>query len=247
MCIERLKKIALSLPELPGVYKFFDKGQKIIYIGKAKNLKNRVASYFNALASSNEKTRRLVKEIRSVEYVIVNAEFDALLLENTLIKKNQPKYNILLRSGSAYPYICITDQPFPRIFCSRTYVPNQGQYFGPYTNARVVNAILDLIRKLYTIRSCNYQLSQANIEKKKFKICLEYHIKNCQGPCQGWQTAADYDADVAQIKRILKGNITAVKNYYKEKMQTAAQKLAFEQAALMKKRYEALEQFQQNR
>ena len=176
------------LPGSPGIYKFFNADDDLIYVGKAKNIRKRVASYFNKNAGVNRKTLRLVSEIRNIGYVLANSEFDALLLENNLIKQNQPRYNILLKDDKTFPYICILKERFPRIIYTRKYDPEQGEYFGPYSSVVAMKSVLDLIRKLYTIRTCNYLLSETNIEQRKFKVCLEFHIGNCLGPCEGLQS-----------------------------------------------------------
>jgi len=177
----------LRLPEKPGIYKFLNKHQDIIYVGKAKSLKKRVASYFTKANLDNRKTYKLVSEIRQIEFVIVSSEFDALLLENNLIKEHQPRYNILLKDDKSFPSVCITREPFPRIYATRRIDHKLGDYFGPYTSVKAMNSVLDLIRKLYKIRTCKYNLSKSNIAKNKFKVCLEDHIGNCLGPCEGLQ------------------------------------------------------------
>lgn len=233
-----------KLPHEPGVYKFFDKENTIVYVGKAKDLAKRVASYFTKAANVNRKTVRLVREIESIEFVIVNSEFDALLLENSLIKENQPKYNILLKDDKTFPSICVTNERFPRIFSTRQIIRSQGEYFGPYTSVKAMNGVLDLIRKLYTIRTCSLNLSKANINKKKFKVCLEYHIGNCLGPCEGHQDEESYLQDIQNAKEILKGNISVVKSNFKRLMELAAADLKFEVAQEYKDKMEMLEKFQ---
>lgn len=233
-----------KLPKDPGVYKFFDRENSIIYVGKAKNLSKRVASYFTKAAGINRKTMRLVREIESIEVVIVNSEFDALLLENSLIKENQPKYNILLKDDKSFPSICVTNERFPRIFSTRRIIRSQGEYFGPYTSVKAMNSVLDLIRKLYTIRTCNLNLSKANIDRKKFKVCLEYHIGNCLGPCEGLQTEESYLEDIQHAKEILKGNLSVVKSSFKQMMEEAAVELKFEVAQSYKEKLELLDKFQ---
>lgn len=233
-----------QLPHEPGVYKFFGRDNTIIYVGKAKDLAKRVASYFTKAANVNRKTARLVKEVESIEFVIVNSEFDALLLENSLIKENQPKYNILLKDDKTYPHICVTKERFPRIFSTRQIIRSQGEYFGPYTSVKAMNTVLDLIRKLYTIRTCNLNLSRSNIEKRKFKVCLEYHIGNCQGPCEAFQTQEDYLEDIKSAREILKGNVTLVRSSFKQLMEEAAGELKFELAQTYKNKLELLDKFQ---
>ncbi len=234
----------LLLPHQPGVYKFFNSSNIIIYVGKAKDLSKRVSSYFNKTGLSNRKTFKLVSEIKSIEVVIVNSEFDALLLENSLIKEHQPKYNILLKDDKSFPSICITNERFPRVYATRRIIRSKGEYFGPYTSVKAMEAVLDLLRKLYKIRTCNYVLSEENIEKKKFKVCLEYHIGNCLGPCVGLQKEEVYLEDIKSAKEVLKGNINVVKKNFTACMNEAAKDLRFETAQDYKTRLEKLEKFQ---
>ncbi|MBV6643892.1 MAG: excinuclease ABC subunit UvrC [Cyclobacteriaceae bacterium] len=232
-----------TLPTEPGIYKFFDK-EKIIYVGKAKNLKNRVSSYFSNTNQSNYKTTKLIREVVYIEITIVNSEFDALLLENSLIKENQPKYNILLKDDKSFPSICITHERFPRIYSTRRIDKSKGQYFGPYTSVKAMNSVLDLIRKLYKIRTCNYLLSEDNIRKKKFKVCLEYHIGNCLAPCEGLQREHEYLEEIDQAKKILQGDIPLVKSHFKTEMDHASKDLNFELAHEYKIKLDYLEKFQ---
>ncbi|MEM6523082.1 MAG: excinuclease ABC subunit UvrC [Bacteroidota bacterium] len=232
------------LPSNPGVYRFYDQKDQLIYVGKAKNIKKRVASYFTKTHGFNRKTKKLSEEIRAIEYTIANSEFDALLLENNLIKANQPKYNILLKDDKTFPYICIVKERFPRIISTRTYNPSQGEYFGPYTSVVAMKSVLDLIRKLYTIRTCKLKLSESNIEANKFKVCLEYHIGNCLGPCEDLQRETDYDQEIDQARSILKGNISVVSKFFTTKMQQAADSLEFEQAQKFKNKLNLLDKFQ---
>lgn len=234
----------LHLPEKPGIYKFLDDNNVIIYVGKAKSLKKRVSSYFTKTNLDNRKTHRLVSEIRQIEFVIVSSEFDALLLENNLIKENQPRYNILLKDDKSFPSICITNERFPRIYSTRRIDHSKGEYFGPYTSVKAMNGVLDLIRKLHKIRTCKYNLSEENIRRKKFKVCLEYHIGNCLGPCEGLQSEEDYLKDIDEAKKILKGKIGIVSRSYREKMQTAASEMKYELAQSFKEKLERLEMFQ---
>ncbi len=234
-----------KLPSQPGVYRFLNKQGKAIYVGKAKDLKKRVASYFNKSSLPNRKTMRMVWEISTIECTVVNSEFDALLLENNLIKKNQPKYNIRLKDDKSFPYIWVPDERFNRIMPIRNKQNySGGTFFGPYANVVAMKSVLDLVRKLYTIRTCSYNLSKANIEKGKFKVCLEYHIGNCKGPCEGLQSQEDYNHDIEQALNVLKGRLALVKNYFKDKMLEASEKLNFEQAQKMKERLGLLEKFQ---
>jgi excinuclease ABC subunit C len=238
------KEIALKLPQNPGIYKFFDQENNLLYVGKAKNLKNRVSSYFNQSANHSRKTMRLVAQIDHLEFTVVNTEYDALLLENSLIKNHQPKYNILLKDDKTYPYICVSNEPFARVMVTRRLDRSQGTFYGPYTNVRAMNTLLTLIKELYTIRTCSLNLSKENIDNQKFKVCLEYHIGNCKGPCEGWQTRLEYDKDIEQINQILKGNIGIVKNYFRDKMLQYAQNLEFEKAEVCKQSLAKLEGFQ---
>ena len=241
---EILQNKIKRLPKDPGVYKFFNDENTIIYIGKAKNLKNRVSSYFNKSANHNRKTIKLVSEIRDLEFVVVNSELDALLLENNLIKNNQPKYNILLKDDKTYPYICVTHEPFPQVFSTRKVKKGKDRYFGPYASVRAMNTLLELVRKIYTVRTCSFYMDKETIQANKHSVCLEYHIKNCQGPCESHQTQDAYNEDINQVLHILKGNIGEVKRYFKEKMQEAAADLNFEQAQTFKDKYELLNNYQ---
>ena len=233
-----------SLPTKPGVYKFINKQDIIIYVGKAKNLKKRVGSYFSNPNKHNRKTLRLINEIYQIEFVIVESEFDALLLENNLIKNFQPKYNILLKDDKTYPSICITKERFPRIFSTRNINHNTGEFFGPYANVKAMNSLLKYIHQSNHIRTCKYNLSEENISKKKFKVCLEYHIGNCKGPCEGFQTEDDYLNDIIDVKNILKGNFSEVQKIYKHSMNETSQKMQFEIANDYKKKLNLLAQFQ---
>lgn len=239
-----LRQQVASLPDSPGIYKFFDQSGTVIYIGKAKSLRKRVSSYFNKQSQYNRKTERLVSEIERLECVITQSEFDALLLENNFIKEHQPKYNILLKDDKTFPYICILKEPFPRVISTRKFVRHQGEYFGPYSSVVSMKNVLDLVRQLYTIRTCNFNLTETNIAEKKFKVCLEYHIGNCKGPCEGLQTEEDYLRDIAQARNILKGQLSIVINYFKEQMKEAASRMEFERAELYKNKLGLLEKFQ---
>jgi excinuclease ABC subunit C len=239
-----LSDIVSNLPHEPGVYKFFNEEREIIYIGKAKSLRNRVSSYFNKQSVFNRKTIRLVSEIRHLEYVVVDTEFDALLLENNLIKENQPKYNILLKDDKTYPYICVTNERFPQIYATRQTDDRSHSYFGPYASVKSMNTLLELLRKLYSVRTCSYFLSEENVARQKFKVCLEYHLKNCKGPCEGLQSESDYLQDIHQAIDILKGNLSPVKNHFREKMQEAAAEMQFEQAELFRQKFELISNFQ---
>lgn len=231
------------LPTDPGVYKFYNGGKDLIYVGKAKNIRKRVSSYFTKNTGLNRKTYRLVSEVKTIECTIAPSEFDALLLENNLIKENQPKYNILLKDDKTFPYILITNERFPRIISTRKYDPVNGEYFGPYSSVSAMNNVLDLIRKLHTIRTCKLNLSEKNIRAEKFKVCLEYHIGNCLGPCEGLQNEDDYLNDIDQARNILKGNLNKVKNYFENRMLQESQNLEFELAQRFKEKIDLLEKF----
>lgn len=238
---QTLKEQISNLPDKPGVYKYFH-NETIIYVGKAKNLKKRVSSYFTKNQTSY-KTQKLVSMITSLEFIVVKTERDALLLENNLIKNLQPKYNINLKDDKSYPYICVTRERFPRVFPIRRRIKHLGTYFGPYTQVKHMNELLELIQKLYTVRSCKLNLSEANVAQNKYKVCLEYHIHNCKGPCENLQTEADYQEDIRQVINILKGKIGDAKNELLEKMQEYAQKLEFEKAQHLKECLDKLEIF----
>lgn len=239
-----LKDVLASLPDSPGVYRYYNQENILIYVGKAKSLKKRVSSYFNKQSQYNRKTEKLVSEIARIEFTLANSEFDALLLENNLIKQNQPKYNILLKDDKTFPYICILRERFPRIISTRKYIPKQGEYFGPYSSVSAMNSVLDLVRQLYSIRTCPLLLSEENIAEKKFKVCLEYHIGNCKGPCEGLQDEVNYNEEIAQARYVLKGNLSIVENYFQTNMQQAASLLEFERAEFYKSKLEKLEKFQ---
>lgn len=232
------------LPNEPGIYKFFGQDNKLIYVGKAKNLKKRVSSYFNKTNNSDRKTRRMVSEIRSIEFTIVNSELDALLLENSLIKNHQPRYNIMLKDDKTYPYICLTKERFPRIYATRTVNHENGTYFGPYASVKAMYNVVDLIKHLYTIRTCRYTLSEENVKQLKYKLCLEYHIGNCKGPCQDLQTEEVYNKDIEQVVHILKGNLGLVKNHFKNDMMEASENMEFERAQEYKDKIQLLDKFQ---
>ncbi len=239
-----LKDQVASLPDSPGVYRYYNKEDVLIYVGKAKSLKKRVSSYFNKQSQYNRKTEKLVSEIHRMEFTLANTEFDALLLENNLIKQNQPKYNILLKDDKTFPYLCILKERFPRIISTRKYIPKQGEYFGPYSSVGSMNSVLELVRQLYSIRTCSLLLSAENIEEKKFKVCLEYHIGNCKGPCEGKQEEQAYLEEIAQARHVLKGNLSIVEDYFADQMKQSAEKLEFEKAAFYKFKLEKLENFQ---
>ena len=232
-----------SLPEMPGVYQFYDKNRKILYVGKAKDLKKRVSSYFTK-AHVNGKTRVLVKKIAHIEHIVVNTEADALLLENNLIKKYQPRYNVLLKDDKSYPWICIKNESFPRVFLTRNLIKDGSEYYGPYTSVRIARALLSLIKELYTIRTCTYNLSPENIKENKFKVCLEYHLKNCLGPCENLQKEDDYIVEIKEIRNIIKGNFGSAIKQFQELMYSLAQKAEFEEAHKIKEKLELLQNYQ---
>lgn len=240
---ENIRSIISNLPELPGVYKYFDENNEIIYVGKAKNIKKRVNSYF-VKRHDNNKTNVLVSKIRNIQYTIVDSEFDALLLENTLIKENQPRYNINLKDDKSYPLIRITKEHFPKVYPLRNPVRDGSEYFGPYANGKMMNTVLELVRKLYPTRNCNLNLSPKNIAAGNFKVCLEYQIGNCKGPCQGFQSEEDYNQTIANIKHILKGNLGEVRRHLKASIDEAVGRLAFEEAQLYKEKLDSLESYQ---
>ena len=232
-----------SLPHNPGVYQFFDVDGAIIYVGKAKSLKNRVSSYFNKLNYENGKTRVLVKKIANVEVILVETELDALLLENNLIKKHKPRYNVLLKDDKTFPWLCIKNEPFPRIFATRNKINDGSNYFGPYASVKMMNILLKLIRQLYPIRSCKLNLSKENIEKNKFKVCLEYHIGNCKGPCEAMQSEVEYKESIEEIREIVKGNISSVLNHLKKLMVEYSENLSFERAQKIKIKIDILDHY----
>ncbi len=239
----KLKVQIQTLPNSPGVYQYFDREGKILYIGKAKNLKKRVASYFTK-NHENGKTKVLVKKIVNVKHIVVETETDALLLENNLIKKYQPRYNVMLKDDKTYPWICIKKEPFPRVFLTRNIIKDGSEYFGPYTSVRTVRALLSLIKELYPLRTCAYNLSEHNIENKKYKICLEYHIKNCKGACEGLQTEEDYLEDIKEIRDIIKGNFKTSLHKFETLMVDFAKKSEFEEAQEIKEKTELLSNYQ---
>jgi excinuclease ABC subunit C len=232
-----------SLPDSPGVYQYYDKEDKILYVGKAKNLKKRVSSYFNKIHDT-AKTNVLVKKIVSIKHIVVPTESDALLLENNLIKKLQPRYNVLLRDDKTYPWLCIKKEPFSRVFSTRRMIKDGSEYFGPYTNFKTVWTILELIKELYPLRTCNYDLNENNIKNHKFKVCLEYHIGNCKGPCEGFETLENYQNQVDAIREILKGNFKESLKAFKKKMTELAANMQFEEAQKIKEKIEVLENYQ---
>ena len=232
-----------TLPNQPGVYQYFDADDKLLYVGKAKDLKKRVSSYFTKTHDYG-KTRVLVKKIVSIKHIVVTTESDALLLENNLIKTYQPRYNVLLKDDKSYPWICIKNERFPRVFSTRRVIKDGSEYFGPYTSMKTVKTLLDLIKGLYHLRTCNYDLSKEKIAAHKYKVCLEYHLGNCNGPCEALETEAEYHQNIAAIKEILKGNFKASLGQFRQQMKQLAQEMAFEQAQRIKEKIDILENYQ---
>ncbi len=233
----------LTLPDGPGVYQYYDATGKILYVGKAKNLKKRVSSYFNKIHDT-AKTNVLVKKIVTIKHIVVPTETDALLLENNLIKTLQPRYNVLLRDDKTYPWICIKKEPFSRLFSTRRMIKDGSEYFGPYTSFKTVNTILDLIKELYPLRICNFELSKKNIETGKFKVCLEYHIGNCKGACEGYESAESYQKNIDAVREILKGNFKESMKDFKKVMTDLAKDMHFEEAQKIKEKIEILQNYQ---
>ena len=244
MTTEDFKKLAPNIPKEPGVYRYLDTDGTILYVGKAKNLRNRLSSYFGSKKHISHKTRTLVKHAEHIEFTIVDTEQDALLLENTLIKKYQPRYNVSLKDGKGYTYICVKNERFPRVFFTRSVWKDGSTYFGPYTSKFRTKVILDVIKKLFPLRTCKYNLSAENIEKGKFKVCLEYHIKNCKGACEGLESEEVYNQKIDQVKNILKGNFKQVKDYIKAQMQHWAEEMEFERAQSWKEKLTVFEDYQ---
>ena len=244
MTFDELKaEILPTIPHNSGIYKYFDKNDKILYIGKAKDLRRRVASYFNKNISHG-KTKILVKQIARIEFTVVETEQDALLLENVMIKKMQPKYNILLKDDKTYPYICIKKEAFSRVFLTRELKKDGSEYFGPYASRYSIRIVLDMIKQLFTLRTCTLNLSDKHIQNQKYKVCLEYHIGNCKAPCVGKQNAKEYDEMIQQIRKILKGNVSSVIKYLKSKIAEYAKNYEFEQAHFLKEKLDLLQNYQ---
>jgi len=238
------QEVAPQIPHEPGVYRFIDDKNVVIYVGKAKNLKKRLSSYFGEKKHQQFKTKALVRNAIKFEYTIVETEHDALLLENTLIKKFMPRYNVMLKDGKTYAYIVVKKERFPRVFFTRRVFKDGSTYFGPYTSKHRANIILEIIKKLFKLRTCNLNLSEKNIDGGKFKVCLEYHIKNCLGPCVGFESEEAYDEKIKQVKNILKGQISPVRDWLKNKIQECAEKLEFEEAQYYKERLDTLTVYQ---
>lgn len=232
-----------TLPDSPGVYQFYDKDDKLLYVGKAKNLKRRVSSYFQK-THDHGKTRVLVKKIRSLRHVVVPTETDALLLENNLIKKYQPRYNVMLKDDKTYPWICIKNERFPRIFQTRRVIRDGSEYFGPYTSVKTIRTLLDLIKGLYSIRTCNYDLSAEKVSSGKYRVCLEYHLGNCLGPCENLQSEAAYNRQIEEIRKIIKGDFKDSLGHFRKLMNSYASDMRFEDAQKIKEKIEVLENYQ---
>ncbi len=239
----KILELVAVLPTTPGVYQYYDDKGKIIYVGKAKNLKKRVSSYFNR-EPENGKTRVLIRRIFDIKHIVVQTEEDALLLENNLIKKYQPRYNVLLKDDKSFPWIVIKNEPYPRVFQTRTIVKDGSEYFGPYTSVKMVRTLLDLFKQMYPLRTCNYDLSEKNIKAGKYKRCLEFHLGNCKAPCEGLQSAEDYQKQIDHIRDILKGNINGLLIHLKDYMISLADEYKFEEAQEVKKRIEVLAGYQ---
>lgn len=244
MTTEDFKALSPNIPKQPGVYRYLDSDGTILYVGKAKNLRSRLSSYFGSKKHISHKTRTLVKNATHIEFTIVDTEQDALLLENTLIKKHQPRYNVSLKDGKGYTYICIKNERFPRVFFTRSVWKDGSTYFGPYTSKFRTKIILDVIKKLFPLRTCKFNLSEENIEKGKFKVCLEYHIKNCMGSCEGFESEEVYNGKIDQVKNILKGNFKQVKDYIKGQMAYWAEEMEFERAQQWKDKLTVFEDYQ---
>ncbi len=239
---EHIKQLLSTIPEKPGVYQYFNAEGTIIYVGKAKNLRRRVSSYFTKTHDS-AKTNILVRHIADVKYIVVNSEHEALLLENNLIKKHQPRYNILLKDGKTYPWLCITREAFPRVFKTRT-LTKHADYFGPYSSVWTLDTLLDLVHEIYPVRTCHLPLDEQNVTTNKYKVCLEYHIKNCMGVCEGLQSAADYRKNIDEIKEIARGNSHAITDYLLAQMRALAEEQRFEEAQTLKEKYNAIVKYQ---
>ena len=240
MTAEVFHTIIKSLPTHPGIYKYFDDQNELIYVGKAKNIRKRVSSYFTK-TFTGYKTHELVKRIERIEFTIVDSEQDAFLLENSLIKQFQPKFNINLKDDKTYPYIVIKNEPFPRIFLTRNKINDGSEYLGPFTSVGRVRELLGFIKEFIPLRTCKLNLTEQNILKDKFKVCLEYHLGNCKGPCEGFQSKEDYTEGLQQIKQMIKGNLAPVIQRYKEEMNYYAEQLRFEKAEVIKRKIEGLE------
>src|ERR1043165_8429350 len=243
MTAEEYKKVSSTIPDSPGIYKYFDVDNNLVYVGKAKSLRKRVTSYFIKTLTSY-KTYEMVQRIARIEFTIVNSEQDAFLLENSLIKEFQPRFNINLKDDKSYPFIVIKNEPFPRVFLTRRKINDGSEYLGPYTSVGKVRELLDFIKQHIQLRTCKLNLTENNIRKKKFRVCLEYHIGNCKGPCEGLQTEADYKEGLARLRNILKGNLGPVISEFKKEMKAVSEKMEFEKAEIIRKKIAHLENYQ---
>ena len=243
MTSREFQHIAATIPKEPGIYKYYDAGGELLYVGKAKHLRKRVSSYFTK-TFTNYKTHELVQRISRIEFTIVNSEQDAFLLENTLIKQYQPRFNINLKDDKSYPFIVIKNEPFPRVFLTRKRIEDGSEYLGPYTSVKKVRDLMEFVKQMIQLRNCSLNLSESNIRKGKFKVCLEYHLGNCKGPCEGLQTPEDYHEGLAQVRNLLKGNLSQVLRHFREQMKTHVDALAFEKAEQVKKKIDFLEVYQ---
>src|SRR5215475_10905783 len=243
MTSEEYKNISAGIPHSPGVYKYFDRDNILIYVGKAKNLRKRITSYFIKTFTSY-KTYELVQRIHSIEFTIVDSEQDAFLLENSLIKQFQPKFNINLKDDKSYPYIVIKNEPFPRVFLTRRKIADGSEYLGPFTSVGRVRELLDLVKANIQLRTCQLNLAESQIRKGKYKVCLEYHLGNCKGPCEGLQTSEDYTAGLVQLRNILKGNLGPLMQDFRKEMKEQAEKMNFEKAELIRRKIEHLESYE---
>src|SRR3954452_8407504 len=243
MTSTEFQQIAHTIPHLPGICKYFDNHNELLYVGKAKDLRKRTSSYFTK-TFTNYKTHELVQRIRSIEFTITNSEADAFLLENSLIKQFKPKFNIDLKDDKSFPYIVIKKEPFPRIFLTRTRINDGSEYLGPFTSVAKVRELLIFIKQNVALRTCKLNLTQSNIEKRKFKVCLEYHLGNCKGPCEALQSEQDYSNNIQQVKNLLKGNLGPVIQHFRSDMKKQAENLDFEKAELTRKKISYLENYQ---
>src|ERR1700755_3472534 len=242
MTSEQFSQIAATIPVDPGIYKYFDEKNELVYVGKAKNLRKRVSSYFTKTFTTY-KTYELVQRIRRIEFTIVDSEQDAFLLENSLIKQFQPVFNINLKDDKSYPYIVIKNEPFPRVFLTRKKIEDGSEYLGPYTSVKRVRELLNFIKQTIQLRTCSLNLTEKNISKGKFKVCLEYHLGNCKGPCEGLQTREDYDEGLKQLKNLLKGRLGPVIQHFKNEMMIHADRMEFEKAEIVRKKIEFIDNF----
>src|SRR5437763_3458547 len=243
MTQNEFQTISSTLPGMPGIYKYYNAENELLYVGKAKNIRKRVSSYFNKTLAGY-KTYELVKRIKKIEFTIVNSEQDAFLLENSLIKQYQPIFNINLKDDKSYPYIVIKNEPFPRVFLTRKKIDDGSEYLGPYTSVGKVRELLNFIKQTIQLRTCSLNLTEKNIAKGKFKVCLEYHLGNCKGPCEAFQTKEDYDQGLVQLKNLLKGKLGPVIQHFRNEMKLHAGQMEFEKAELVKKKIDFIENYQ---